>query len=169
MKSRDLPRRALRLRGSALKSIGWARGLACLAVVTVMALPAAFSQSQVGNGLPYPPPAPGYPPVSPTANPTADANRIMLDSMKREDSFKELELLNTQRQKEMASDATRLIELALELKSDTDSATPDAISMFEIQKAELIEKLAHRIQSKMKESDAHTCAAHPGEPVSGCQ
>jgi len=85
-----------------------------------------------------------------TANPTADANRLMLDSMKQQDKLKQFELMNVQRQQEMTSDTARLIELANELKAETDKSTPEALSMLEIRKAELIEKLAHNIQHKMR-------------------
>jgi hypothetical protein len=90
------------------------------------------------------------PPMNRTANPTADANRLMEDSMKLQNNIKRFELLNLQRQKEMTSDTARLIDLAHQLKTETDKGTPDTLSIFEIQKAELIEKLAHSIQNKMR-------------------
>jgi len=85
-----------------------------------------------------------------TANPTADANRLMEDSMKQQDNQKRFELINVQRQKEMTSAAAILIQLADQLKTDTNTATPPTDSTMEIRKAELIEKLAHNIQSKMR-------------------
>ncbi len=87
-----------------------------------------------------------------TANPTADANRLMLDSMKHQDNLKRFESMNVQRQKEMTSDAAKLILLAHQLKTEMDKGTPDAVSIFEIREAELIEKLAHGIQHKMRVS-----------------
>ncbi len=87
-----------------------------------------------------------------TANPTADANRLMQDSMKRESELKRFAEINLQRQKEMTSDTAKLVELAHQLKSDTDKGTPNALSILEIRRAELIEKLAHSIQNKMKAS-----------------
>jgi hypothetical protein len=128
----------------------WVRGLVCLALVTFMPFAVGVPQSQVGNGLPYPAPQPGVFPMNHTANPTADANRLMLDSMKQQDKLKQFELMNVQRQQEMTSDTARLIELANELKAETDKSTPEALSMLEIRKAELIEKLAHNIQHKMR-------------------
>jgi hypothetical protein len=113
---------------------------------------AAGVPQQVGNGLPYPPPSPGLPPMNQTANPTADANRLMLDSMKHQDNLKQFELINLQRQKEMTSDTARLIELAHQLNIEADKGTPDALSILEIRKAEMIEKLAHGIQHKMRAS-----------------
>jgi hypothetical protein len=114
-----------------------------------------FPQSQVGNGLPYPPHEPGLPPMNQTANPTADANRLMEDSMKQQDELKRFELINLQRQKEMASEIATLIELAHQLKTETDKGTPDTLSILEIRKAEQIEKLAHSIQHKMRTSPSN--------------
>jgi hypothetical protein len=111
-----------------------------------------FPQQQVGNGLPYPAPEPGLPPMNKTANPTADANRLMEDEMKQQDDLKRFELMNVQRQKEMTSESEKLLELAHELKTDTDKDTPDTLSVLEIRRAELIEKLAHSIQHKMRAS-----------------
>lgn len=87
-----------------------------------------------------------------TANPTADANRLMEDEMKQQDDLKRFELMNVQRQKEMTSESEKLLELAHELKTDTDKGTPDTLSVLEIRRAELIEKLAHSIQHKMRAS-----------------
>jgi len=38
------------------------------------------------------------------------------------------------------------------LKTETDKGTPDTLSTLDIRKAELIEKLAHSIQNKMRAS-----------------
>jgi hypothetical protein len=89
MRSSDFRIGAFSPRGIVLEKAPWVRGLVCLAVVTSMPLAAAFPQSQVGNGLPYPPPQPGViADESALANPTADANRLMEDSMKLQDSLK---------------------------------------------------------------------------------
>jgi hypothetical protein len=117
-----------------------------------MPFAAGVPQSQVGNGLPYPPPEPGVVPMNRTANPTADANRLMEDSMKLQNNRKRFEEINLQRQKEMTSDTAKLIELAHQLKTETDKGTPDTLSTLDIRKAELIEKLAHSIQNKMRAS-----------------
>jgi hypothetical protein len=58
--------------------------------------------------------------------------------------------MNVQRQKEMTSDTAKLVELANQLKTDADRGVPDAISILEIRRAELIERLAHNIQHKMR-------------------
>jgi|ERR1035438_1705726 hypothetical protein len=151
MRSIDLRIGPLRPRSMVLEKAAWVRGVICLAVVMSIPLAAGVAQ-QVGNGLPYPPPSPGMPPMNQMANPTADANRLMQDSMKHQDNLKRFELMNVQRQKEMTSDAAKLIELAHQLKAETDKGTPDKLSVFEIREAELIEKLAHNIQHKMRAS-----------------
>ena len=87
-----------------------------------------------------------------TANPTADANRLMEDSMKKQDNLQRFESINVQRQKDLTSDTAKLIELAHELKTETDKGMPEALSILEIRQAEAIEKLAHSIQGKMKAS-----------------
>jgi hypothetical protein len=141
-----------RTRSIVLQKAPWVRGLVCLAVVTSIPFAAGIPQSQIGNGLPYPPPSPGLPPMNRTANPTADANRLMEDSMKLQDNLKLFEKINLQRQKDMTSDTAKLIELAHELKTETDKGTPGALSILEVRRAELIEKLAHSIQAKMRTS-----------------
>ncbi len=87
-----------------------------------------------------------------TANPTADANRLMEDSMKHQDNLKRYELMNVRRQKEMTSDSAKLVELAHQLKIEADQGTPQALAILEIRQAELIEKLANSIQHKMRAS-----------------
>ena len=152
MRSSGLRIGTFRLGSFVLERAPWVRGLVCLAGVMSIPFAAGVSQNQVGNGLPYPPREPGLPAMNQTANPTADANRIMEDSMKLQDNLRRFELMNVQRQQEMTSDTARLIELANELKAETDKSTPEALSMLEIRKAELIEKLAHSIQGKMRAS-----------------
>jgi hypothetical protein len=152
MRSSDFCIGALGPRRIVFDKVPWVRGLVCLAVVTFMPFAAGFSQSQVGNGLPYPTPEPGVPPMNQTANPTADANRLMEDSMKHQENLKRFELINVQRQKDITSDTARLIELAHQLKIETDKGTPATLSIVQIRQAELIEKLAHNIQHKMRAS-----------------
>ncbi len=152
MRSSDLRTGVLRLRNVVFEKAPWAGGLVCLAVVMFVPFAAGFPQSQIGNGLPYPPPSPGTPPMNRTANPTADANRLMEDSMKHQDNLKRFELMNVQREKEMTSDTEKLLELAHQLKVETDKSAPEPLSMLDIRKAEAIEKLAHSIQGKMRAS-----------------
>ncbi|MGB6191476.1 MAG: hypothetical protein WBF42_03335 [Terracidiphilus sp.] len=88
-----------------------------------------------------------------TANPTADANRLMEDSFKHQDHTREIESFNVKRQSNMTSDMARLIELAHQLKIETDQGAPGTFPELRIQQAEQIEKLAHSIQHKMKASE----------------
>lgn len=150
MRSADLPFGAYRPRTMGLEKASWVRSLVCLAVFTLISSAAGFAQSQIGNGLPYPPPTPGSPPMNRTANPTADANRLMEDSMKLQDNLKRIEEINVLRQKEMTLAASVLIQLANQVKTSTDKGKPDATSIMDLRKVELIEKLAHNIQNKMR-------------------
>jgi hypothetical protein len=86
------------------------------------------------------------------ANPTADANRLMEDSMRQQDNLKRFEQMNVQRKKEMTSEIAGLIELAHQLKTETDKGTPATLSILEIRQAEMIEKLAQSIQHRMRSS-----------------
>jgi hypothetical protein len=128
------------------------RSVLCLGVLFSVSLAAGVAQSQIGNGLPYPPTEPGLAPMNRTANPTADANRLMEDSMKQQDLLKQWEVINVKRQKDMTTDMAKLIELANQLKTETDRSAVPALSVLEIRKAEEIEKLAHGIQHKMRGS-----------------
>jgi len=135
-----------------LKLAPWVRGLVCLAVVTAIPFSAGVSQSpQPGmSGEPQPRDISSWPPISPLANRTADANRILEDSMKLKENQKRIEELNLLRQKEMTSDTAKLLALANELKAETDKSTGAALSMNEVRKVEEIEKLAHSVRDKMK-------------------
>ncbi len=54
------------------------------------------------------------------------------------------------RQKKIAADSAKLLELATELKTDVDKTTKDQMSMDVIRKADEIEKLAHDLKQRMK-------------------
>jgi len=80
--------------------------------------------------------------------------------MQTSDNLKLIRALNEQRQKEMTSDTAKLLILVNQLKAETDKASQDtsckaALSMNEIRKAELIEKLAKAVSEKMKASVAN--------------
>ena len=78
--------------------------------------------------------------------------------MRSADAQKRLTQINLQRQKEMTSETARLLALArdlalaTELKRKTDKAGNDSLSMLEVRKAELIEKLARSVREQMKAS-----------------
>jgi hypothetical protein len=92
----------------------------------------------------------GIPPISPLANRTADANRIMEDSMHSPEARKRLEQLNLLRQKEMTDETAKLVKLANEVKLETGQGTGDSLTVVELRKVELIEKLAKSVREKMK-------------------
>lgn len=58
-------------------------------------------------------------------------------------------LLNAQRQKNMISDADKLLKLATELKAEIDAGNPASLSSEQLHKIAEIEKLAHSIKQKM--------------------
>jgi hypothetical protein len=85
-----------------------------------------------------------------TANPTPDANRFLESSLKGKDSRKQIEQLNSLRQKEMNADTSKLVILAIQLKAETEVASKEKLSMADLRKVEAIEKLAKSVRDKMK-------------------
>ena len=61
-----------------------------------------------------------------------------------------LKAMNDDRQKKLAADVDRLLTLSNELKLDLDKTNKDELSVLVIRKAAEIEKLAHDVQSRMK-------------------
>ena len=57
---------------------------------------------------------------------------------------------NDDRHKRLTSDVDRLLALTNELKTDVDKSNKDELSIEVIKKAQEIEKLAHDVQSRMK-------------------
>jgi hypothetical protein len=118
-----------------------------------MAMPMTVVNSQIqpNGGLPGPGrTSSGFPALPENANPHPDRNRILEDSMRSQDNQKRLKELNLQRQKQMTDDTAKLVALAGELKLETEKSTKETISMTEVRKAELIEKLARSVRDKMK-------------------
>lgn len=58
--------------------------------------------------------------------------------------------VNDDRRKKLAADVDRMVFLTNELKTDVDKTTKDELSVDVIKKAQEIEKLAHDVQSRMK-------------------
>jgi len=58
--------------------------------------------------------------------------------------------MNDDRHKRLSADVDKLLSLTNELKSDVDKANKDELSIDVIKKAQEIEKLAHDVQSRMK-------------------
>lgn len=94
------------------------------------------------------------------ANPTAEANHYLEDSMREQQIRKGLEQLNQLRHKEMASDTEKLLVLANQLKAEADKASKaaggkaatDALLVDALRQAEKIEKLAHNVRERMRTS-----------------
>ena len=61
-----------------------------------------------------------------------------------------LKAANDDRHKRLVLDVDRLISLTNELKTDVDKTDKDELSLEVIRKAQEIEKLAHDVQSRMK-------------------
>ena len=141
---------SFRKQGPSLKSKSWARGFFCLAVLITIPCTIGNSQQSAADGeIPQHNPS-GIPPISPLANRTPNANRIMEDSMQTPESRKRLEQLNLLRQKEMTEETARLVRLANEVKAETGKGTADSLTVVELRKVELIAKLAKSVRDKMK-------------------
>jgi len=59
---------------------------------------------------------------------------------------------NNERKKQITDESTQLLTMALALKAEVDKTTKDTLSIKVIRKADEIEKLAHNVKEKMKQS-----------------
>ena len=131
----------------------WVRSLLSLAVVMAMPLTVGVSQQagQAGGVMGSSGrTSGGFPALPETANPHPDSNRIMEDSMRMQNNQKRIAELNKLRQKEMTEDTAKLLELANEVKTKTGNSTDRSLSILDLRKVEMIEKLAHSVHDKMK-------------------
>jgi len=98
----------------------------------------------------------GQPKVPPTMQngpatlPTLDSPALGTDPMHAHMDEERVKAMNDDRQKRLAADIDRLQELTNQLKSDLDKTNKDELSMVVMRKAAEIEKLAHDVQSRMK-------------------
>jgi hypothetical protein len=60
------------------------------------------------------------------------------------------EAAETDRERQLAEDTSKLLELATQLKAEVDKTSKDTLSLQVIRKAESIEKLAKGVKEKMK-------------------
>lgn len=90
-----------------------------------------------------------YPHLPPELNRIPDSNQAnqINDQQKKKDNF---EAANAERKKEIASDSTKLLKLATELKAEVDKTNKDTLNMKVVRKADEIEKLAHSVKEKMQ-------------------
>jgi len=69
-----------------------------------------------------------------------------------EQQKEQLKRANELRQEEIKRDTEKLFQLSTELKDFVDKGNQGVLSMDALKKAEQIEKLAHSVKSKMKQS-----------------
>jgi len=98
----------------------------------------------------------GNPPPPPTMQngpatlPTLDQPAVIPDPLRTRMDAERMKAMNDDRHKKLSADVDRLLALSNELKSDVDKANKDELSVEVIRKAAEIEKLAHDVQSRMK-------------------
>lgn len=73
---------------------------------------------------------------------------------------RQMNALNTARQKALVSDTDKLVKLAQELNTEIESADKDSLSPEQLRKIANIEKLAHNVKQKMSESIVSGPALH---------
>jgi len=103
-------------------------------------------EAQRNGGQPKPPPTLQ---TGPTTLPSLD-QPMPMDPMRTHMDQERMKAMNDDRQKRLAADVDRLMELTNQLKSDLDKTNKDELSVAVIRKAAEIEKLAHDVQSRMK-------------------
>lgn len=82
--------------------------------------------------------------LNPNANPPVpDPLRVKMDEER-------MKAMNDDRHKKLTADVDKLVSLTNELKTDVDKTNKDELSVEVIKKAQEIEKLAHDVQSRMK-------------------
>lgn len=62
------------------------------------------------------------------------------------------EAADNERKKQITDESTQLLTMALALKAEVDKTNKDTLSINVIRKADQIEKLAHTVKEKMKQS-----------------
>ena len=141
------------------KKARWMGRAGLLAVLGVVAFVAGESQvPQYNGGLPgIEHNSSGMPGLPESANPRPDNNRILRDWARHEENLKRLKALNVERQKEMNAETGKLITLANEIKAEADKSSAsgggtgkkDSLSVLDLHKVEMIEKLAKSVREKM--------------------
>lgn len=106
--------------------------------------PAQHSNGQAGQ---LPPPQTPTMPGDPAGMNEPPGDRDPMRARMDEDRRK---AMNDDRHKRLAADVDKLLALTNELKTDVDKTTKDELSLEVIKKAQEIEKLAHDVQSRMK-------------------
>lgn len=111
------------------------KSLVLLFLVLMTASPFALGQT------------PRYPP-SVTQGPGGNVPNTSGDDVQKQQA----QAANLQRQVEIRRDTEKMLQLTSELKDYLEKTGQGVVSMDAIKKAEQIEKLAHSVKSKMKQS-----------------
>jgi hypothetical protein len=82
-----------------------------------------------------------------TTPPDANSQMQMRETQSKRQNF---DSVNTERKRQLADDALKLLKVATERKDEVDRTGGETLSVDEIRKAELIEKLANGVKEKMK-------------------
>lgn len=111
-----------------------------LAILTIGAQPQQEPSSAVNRDVPWLP---------------SDAIRLpdknaQIEMQNQKSKNQKYEIANAARKKQIADDATRLLQLATDLKAEVDKTNKGTLSLNVIRKADSIEKLAHDVKEKMK-------------------
>lgn len=126
-------------------------GLLSMAVLVVGS--GVVEAQKKGNGNAQPPVPPVIVPgatTSPGMLPPLDSPVLGTDPVRTRMDTERMKAMNDDRHKRLAADVDRLSSLISELKSSVDKANKDELSVEVIRKAQEIEKLAHDVQSRMK-------------------
>jgi hypothetical protein len=128
----------IRLQGGVLGG----RSVACVVAVLLFAMATAGLAQQPAQTAAAPQqPATAAPPI--TAAPENAASAADSQS---------LPAPQTEKQKQLADDTAKLLQLANELKAELDKSSKDTLSLSVMKKAEQVEKLAHKVRDEMKAS-----------------
>ena len=115
----------------------------CAAALLIFEPHAAFAQSQL------PPPRPPRPIVDPAASHPPDANDIMQINSHRA-SRRNFDVANAARLQLLQDDTAKLLILAGDLKARFDKLNGQKPSAEMLRELEVVELLAHDVQTKMK-------------------
>lgn len=124
-----------------------ARTVAFLAIMAAVPLSAGVSSAQQQST------APSFPvPDASNASPRSGLNKSIDDPSTLLANEKRVKELNVLRQKQITSDAAKLLALAIELKANVDKGEEHDSSLELMHKAEQIEKLAHSVRTRMTDA-----------------
>ena len=122
------------------------RSAAFLAAMTAVPLTAGVSSAQQGS-------TPQIPmPDASSSSPRSGLNNRSDDPMTQQANEKRIKELNVLRQKQITTDAAKLLLLATELKTNLDKGGEEASSFDMMHKAEQIEKLARSVRTRMTDA-----------------